>query len=217
MKKTEANHHPWENSSMQEFWGKVAACDHLVQFYGTEKSFLDTLEGFVGSGLLAGENVIVIATQPHIDLLNQRLQHQGFDLIGLVAEGQYVPLDAVAILDLFMVDGKPNRVLFNQHIKTLVREASSKGRKVRAFGEMVAVLWNEGNYDATVELEMLWHEFHHENSFSLYCAYPKASMPLSTTHLDAICHSHTMIIDSEMSTTTEVQYQALPLRATAKQ
>lgn len=202
---------------MQEFWSSVASCDHLVQFYESEKAFLDTLEGFVGSGLLAGENVIVIATQPHLDLLNQRLQYQGFDLIGLVASEQYIPLDAVATLDLFMVNGKPDPVLFNMHIKALVKEIARKGRKVRAFGEMVAVLWKEGNYDATVELEMLWHEFHHENSFSLYCAYPKASMPLSTTHLDAICHSHTMIIDSEMSTTTEVQFQSLPLRAIAKQ
>ena len=202
---------------MQDFWGSVAACDHLVQFYETEKSFLDTLEGFVGSGLLAGETVIVIATQRHLDSLNQRLQHQGFDLIALVAREHYIPLDAEATLDLFMVDGVPDKALFNLHVKSLVNEITRNGRKVRAFGEMVAVLWREGNYDATVQLENLWHDFHHENTFSLYCAYPKANMPLSTTHLNAICQSHTMIIDSEMSTTTEVQYQPLPLRATAKQ
>ena len=206
----------WKASNMQEFWSRVASQDHLVQFYDQEKSFLDTLEGFVGSGLLAGENVIVIATRQHLDSLNNRLQGQGFDLIRLVAEEQYIPLDATDTLNLFMVNEIPDKSLFDYHIKGLLRHACINGKKVRAFGEMVAVLWNDGQFDATVQLEKFWHDLHHQDAFSLFCAYPKSSMPLSTSHLHAICHSHTMLIDGEVGSTTEVHYQHLPKAATAK-
>lgn len=212
---TQNNH--WEQTDMQAFWGNIASHDHLVQFYDQEKSFLDTLEGFVGSGLLAGETVIVIATRPHLDALNARLQNHSFDLIALVATDQYIPLEAMDTLNLFMINDKPDKALFEYHIKGLIQQASQDGRKVRAFGEMVAVLWDEGLYDATVELEKLWNDLHDVGSFSLYCAYPKANMPLSTTHLHAICQSHTMLIESEMSTTTSVQYQHLRKPLAAKQ
>jgi hypothetical protein len=207
----------WEQSNLQEFWGNVASNDHLVQFYDHEKSFLDTLEGFAGSGFLAGETVIVIATRSHLDALNARLQQHGFDLISLVATDQYIPLDAIDTLNLFMVDDKPDKSLFEYHIKGFINQTRKEGRKVRAFGEMVAVLWENGQYDAAVDLENLWCGLHHLDSFSLYCAYPKASMPLSTTHLNAICQSHTMLIEGEMGMTTAVQYQHIHQRQAAKQ
>jgi hypothetical protein len=207
----------WKNSNMQDFWSEVASADHLVQFYDHEKSFLDTLEGFVGSGLLAGENVIVIATRQHLDSLNSRLQGQGFDLIHLVATDQYVPLEATDTLNLFMVNDKPDKSLFDFHIKGLLRQATLNGKKVRAFGEMVAVLWDDGHFDATVQLEQLWHDLHQQGAFSLFCAYPKSSMPLSTTHLHAICHSHTMIIDGESGPATEIQYHHIPRPVAAEQ
>src|SRR5688500_19228341 len=46
-------------------------------------------------------------------------------------------------------------------------------RSVRAFGEMVAVLWANGHNGATVRLEHLWHAFCQSEAFSLFCAYPK--------------------------------------------
>ncbi len=49
------------------------------------------------------------------------------------------------------------------------------GRRVRAFGEMVAVLWDQGQNAATVRLEHLWHKLcPEEKDFSLFCTYPKA-------------------------------------------
>jgi hypothetical protein len=217
MKTAVLHQNHWEQTNMQEFWGNIASHDHLVQFYDHEKSFLDTLEGFTGSGLLAGETVIVIATRAHLDALNARLQQHGFDLIALVASDQYIPLDAIDTLNLFMVNDKPDKSLFDYHIKGLINQIRKDGRKMRAFGEMVAVLWADGQYDATVELENLWCDLHHADAFSLYCAYPKASMPLSTTHLNAICQSHTMLIEGEMGMTTEVQYHHIHQRQAAKQ
>ena len=52
--------------------------------------------------------------------------------------------------------------------------AKSDVRRVRAFGEMVAVLWARGDQAATVRLEHLWHNLCQRHEFSLFCTYPKA-------------------------------------------
>jgi hypothetical protein len=43
---------------------------------------------------------------------------------------------------------------------------------LRIFGEMVAVLWNDGKHDAALSLEELWNDLREEHDFSLFCAYP---------------------------------------------
>ena len=44
------------------FWGEISPCEHLVQIYLDDSAFLDSLEGFVAGGLLAGDAVILIGT-----------------------------------------------------------------------------------------------------------------------------------------------------------
>lgn len=41
----------WKNTNIQVFWGEIAPCDHLIQIYENESHFLNTLEGFAGSGI----------------------------------------------------------------------------------------------------------------------------------------------------------------------
>ena len=78
----------WQTSNIQVFWGEIAPCDHMVQVYENEKIFLDTLEGFAGTGFLANDSVVIIATSKHLDALNTRLISQGFDLNALIGSDQ---------------------------------------------------------------------------------------------------------------------------------
>jgi hypothetical protein len=74
----------------------------------------------------------------------------------------------------FFVDEWPDEDLFRQVIVDVLQVAACRGRKVRAFGEMVALLWAKGLCGATIRLEHLWTEFCRSQSFSLFCAYPKS-------------------------------------------
>ena len=94
----------WETSNIQVFWGEIAPCDHLVQVYENEKIFLDTLEGFAGTGFLANDSVVIIATSTHLTSLNARLRSQGFDLSTLIESDQYIPIDAEDLLSILLVD-----------------------------------------------------------------------------------------------------------------
>ena len=46
-------------------------------------------------------------------------------------------------------------------------------RKVRAFGEMIALLWARGDRAATLWLEQLWHELCQTQEFSLFLRIPE--------------------------------------------
>lgn len=156
------------------FWGEMAPTDHLCQVYVDDESFLDALEGYVAGGLRAGESVIVIATPAHLEGLGRRLAALGLDVDEARAEDRLIALGAEATLDRFMVNGWPDDLRFAETVSGIIARARAGGRTVRAFGEMVAVLWARGHYAATVQVEHLWNRLLEKERFPLFCAYPKA-------------------------------------------
>lgn len=199
----------WETSNIQVFWGEIAPCDHLVQVYENEKIFLDTLEGFAGTGFLANDSVVIIATSKHLDALNSRLRSQGFDLNTLISADQYIPIDAKDLLSVLVVDGWIDENIFNSFITEIVNRAKQRNGKVRAFGEMVAVLWGQGNCGATVQLENLWNQLHEKSPFSLFCAYPKTGFSQSASDsIDSICKQHAKVIDGYARPSTAIYYKS---------
>lgn len=156
------------------FWGEIAPCEHMVQIYANDDVFLDSLEGFVHGGLVAGDGVVVIATQIHIGSLEARLVRRGLDVASAQAAEQFIALDAQETLDKFIVSGWPDEGLFRKFVLKTLESAGRGGRRVRAFGEMVAVLWGNGNSGATVRLEHLWKRLCEDEKLSLFCAYPKS-------------------------------------------
>jgi hypothetical protein len=58
-----------------------------------------------------------------------------------------------------MVDGQPQSVRFNYCMGEALNRAcrGSRGSTLRVFGEMVDVLWKEGQHDAAIRLEVLWN------------------------------------------------------------
>lgn len=180
----------------ENFWGEIAPCEHLVQIYEEDDVFLDTLQGFVVGGLQAGDGVIVIATAPHLLALDERLALSGCDLDGARLSDQYIALDAERMLERFMVNNWPDDARFEQTILQLLERARGPGRRVRAFGEMVAILWASGHAGATVRLEHLWREVCHQHSLPLFCAYPKSGFTQNAElSVREICQAHSCVID----------------------
>jgi hypothetical protein len=156
------------------FWAEIAACDNCVQIYESDKVFLDALEGFVAAGLSQGEACILIATESHLQSLSDRLASAGMDLPAAIARDQFIALDAHTALSTFMQDGRPDEARFQSFVSTLLRRVRPRYQKVRAFGEMVALMWANGHHEATIELEHHWARLCKSEEFSLFCAYPRA-------------------------------------------
>jgi hypothetical protein len=179
----------------QIFWAEIAPCEHVAQFYEDDGILLDTLAGYVGGGLKAGESTIVIATAEHLKALEQRLQAANVDMAAARSGDQYISLIAEEALARFMVKQWPDDLRFASFIGELITRGRAGGRRVRAFGEMVALLWARGDQAATVHLEHLWHQMCQSQAFPLFCAYPKAGFtedPLKS--IAQICAAHSRII-----------------------
>ena len=202
------NSHDWKQSSTDNFWGEIAPCDHVVQIYENDGVFLDALAGFVGGGINADDCVIVIATEAHLKALNSRLTAHGIYVESLVAEDRYIPLNAEQTLDRFMINNWPDEELFTQTISGLMKRAGK--RRVRAFGEMVAILWAEGHNGATLQLEQLWNKFCLEQAFCLFCAYPKIGFTQDINDsVTMICDCHTKMIEGSQKSLTKILYREL--------
>lgn len=179
------------------FWGETAPNDHILQVYVSDDDLIEGLDGYVNSGFRGGESVIVIATPEHLSALNERLRQQQWDLFSLVLQDRYIPLSAEEALGHFMINGQPDKNLFYHMLSNLLLRARKQGRGVRAFGEMVALLWSKGHALATVRLEQLWTQFCDAEQFKLFCAYPQSGFT-EDAHgsLTEIVHCHSKTVSS---------------------
>lgn len=183
------------NPRTNAFWGELVPNDHSVQIYRDDDAFLNALEGYVGSGLRSGESVIVIATAAHLHELEKRLRGTWIDLDRARWEDRFIPVLAQETLLRFMVNGKPDEALFKETVLHLLARARGKGRKVRAFGEMVAILWAEGNKDAAIRIERLWTKLQATEQFPLFCAYPRSHFKMdAASSIESVCAAHSRVI-----------------------
>jgi PAS domain S-box-containing protein len=146
---------------------------HVVQFYDGDAFLLDALERYLGGALDAGDAALVIATRAHRMGLAARLRARGIDPEELAGRGQYVALDAGECLASVMVGGRPDTARFAEVVGGVIARVTSSypQRPLRTFGEMVSLLYDEGNRAAAICLEELWNELQKKLAFSLVCAH----------------------------------------------
>lgn len=171
-------------------WFSSPTTGHLVQFYDNEKSLFDNLHQFISTGLAQGEKCIVIATAQHLRDLSMRLKSGGTDVSKTIFQENLVLLDAGDTLARFMVKGMPDRELFFKTITPFIENDKKSQKPIRAYGEMVAVLWEKGNEKAVIKLEQLWNELAEVRTFSLYCAYPNLHFIMDHGIRDKIHKTH---------------------------
>ncbi len=159
---------------------------HVVGFYSEDEALLNLLEEYVREGARLGEVAVVIATAEHRQALRDRLSvHE--------LEDAFLGLDAANVLGRCMVDGMPDRDLFEATVGSLVRDRASQGG-LRAYGEMVALLWDQHNVPGTYALEGLWNELQEDVDFPLLCAYPVRDVDDDLGEgLAEVCRLHTHV------------------------
>jgi PAS domain S-box-containing protein len=181
-------------------WSNLGQLEHFVQFYETDDFLLDSVSDFVGAGLGSGAACIVIATPAHRQSLSQRLQANGLDPASAHARGKYFALDAAQTLAQILQEGSPDQQQFARIIGGLIEHAVKGQKPMRIFGEMVTLLWQQGNPATALRLEALWNELcTTTHPFSLFCAYPMSlfagqAQETSFTH---VCEQHTQVIPAE--------------------
>jgi len=148
---------------------------HVVQFYGHEDELADRVAGYLLEALRGEGVAVVIATPAHRRAFEARLAQAGTDPAAAARDGTYLALDASDTIRALMTGDRLDRDAFDRVVGGLVQGAGQGSRPVRAYGEMVAVLWDAGLVNAAVQLEEMWDELGLRHSFSLFCGYPFSS------------------------------------------
>ena len=173
---------------------------HAVQFYGDEKDLFDGVAAFLGQGFLDGQPAIVIATAAHGVAILSQLQHRMIDVKRAQRTGDLVVLDAAAMLTAFMDGDAPNAIRFENTIGPLlarVSENRARGTCVRAYGEMVDVLWKQGRSDAAIQLEKMWNDLANRYGFALLCGYAMQNFQRDTKLFEEVCRAHTHVMPNQ--------------------
>jgi signal transduction histidine kinase len=174
---------------------------HAVQFYEADEHLAGAVAGFLADGLRGGSGAIVIATDPHRRDFVSRLSGAGFNTDGAIQSGQLLLLDARETLSTFFVGGRLDEALFRAHVGEAVARMRRQWprARLRAYGEMVDLLWREGQRDAALALEELWNHLGETQSFSLLCAYSLDGFPQArdADAFDEICSTHTRVVPTE--------------------
>lgn len=176
---------------------RLAPGDHVVQFYDGEEDLVALVGSYLSAAVQDGDTVIAIASRAHIPVLEAAMAGCGVDVEGACQDGLLEFIGAEEALSWFMVDGMPSPEAFDASVGSAVRKAAGRGRPVRAFGEMVALLWAEGNHAGAVELERLWNGLQDQAPFSLFCGYPRSLMAAGTSaeSFGEVCELHTHVLE----------------------
>jgi hypothetical protein len=175
--------------------------EHFVQLYGKDDRLLTrNVSRYLSEGLRRGDGLLVIATAEHRGSMVRQLTGER-TYTKAVLEGRLVFLDAEATLNRFMVDGEPDQARFERIIGEVLAGVRTRAvhSGIRAYGEMVGVLWKAGQFSAAVRLEELWNELLQASDVSLFCAYPidVFSPEFQAASLDALLCAHTHVVPTD--------------------
>lgn len=172
---------------------------HGVQFYGNQRELSKTVGAFLSEGLTTAQPAIVIATPEHRTAIEQVLEEHLVDVSAAKRLGDLVMLDAEETLGTFMGEDMPVGSLFRRSLGDVIVQ-TLRGREratVRAYGEMVDVLWKQGRPEAAIRLEVLWNNLADTHAFSLLCGYAIGNFYKQTDRYQEICDLHTHVHDHE--------------------
>jgi PAS domain S-box-containing protein len=185
----------------QELLATSEVHNHVVQFYNDEDHLSHVVADFLAAGLQAGEPLVVIATEAHRETFRRELSARGFDVDGACASGQLTLADARATLQTFMVGGMPDWDSFRRHVGGTLEKSGAGGghTRVRAYGEMVDLLWREGQRTAAIRLEEFWNDLAKIHPFSLLCAYVMGNFYKDgdREQFQQVCRTHSHVVPAE--------------------
>ena len=182
----------------REWVAALGETDHSVQFYESDDYLCNLVAMFVADGLKAGEPAIIVATEAHRKGFAAALHSMGID----PDDARIAMLDARETLRQFMNGAVPDPERFRAAVGSVLEERTGGDARVRirAYGEMVDLLWRDENPAAAVRLEEMWNELTGFYRFTLLCAYPMANFH-NESHsrmFEEVCRTHTRVMPSEL-------------------
>lgn len=162
-----------------------SADQHVVHVYEESGTLVRGVAAYLAVALLHGEAALVVATAAHRDALEVALDLRGLPMEELRARGQYVALDAEALLEHLVPAGRLDPHAFGALVSAEVEALAGWGGGLSVYGELVALLWRRGQTAAAVQVEDLWNDLADSYRFRMYCGYDSAAFDREGTAAQA--------------------------------
>jgi hypothetical protein len=174
---------------------------HVVQLHDANvQALTSNVASFLVEGLYAGGSAVVIATALHSALFLREIARSGVDADRATRDGRLVLFDAEKTLARIMIGGHPDADRFDQIVGSAIRDLkqATGTHGVRAYGEMVGVLWKAKQFPAAIRLEQLWNRLRTATAFDLFCSYPidVFDKDFDVGVMDALLCAHTHLLPS---------------------
>jgi hypothetical protein len=170
---------------------------HDVRFYNEDRSLVSVVSDFLAEGIQTGQPVIVLATPAHRRAIAARLKDRGLDPEQIPAEDA-LWLDPHATLQTFMNGAMPDIERFKAIAETMLDHITANRPQVvvRAYGEMVDLLWRDGKCDGALALEGLWNDLAQKYRLAMLCTYSKESLIAHAPDggVERICAAHRRVL-----------------------
>jgi hypothetical protein len=163
-------------SALENWDGLLASAgprDHIVQLYQDQQFLNRAVCRFAAGAIANGEGVILVPTAAHWEAFRPRLEAEGVDVQAAQGRGQLTVVDADELLPRFMKDAMPDAPVFLGLAAEVIANARGETRypKVRWWGEMVNVLWEQGNVAASMSLEDQFDRLAHQHEIAIFCSF----------------------------------------------
>lgn len=148
---------------------------HTVGFYESDRFLVELVADFLAPALAHDETAFVIASTEHHRWFIDALRPHYPDIEVARLDGQVVLIDAHATRQALISErssGGLDRHRFRELTDELFAHVAFRGRPVRIFGYMAALLWADGETAAAMTLEDEWNQLAKAHDFELLCAYP---------------------------------------------
>lgn len=147
-----------------------------IQVCQNKTAQIKLLAQYIGDGLSKNEAVIIIARPSLRKSVWSKLQALGFDMDFYKAQGQIKLYDAELLLSNILIDDVIDEHYFHTCIGKPIEAAQAAYGKVRAFGDMVDILWHRGLHDTALQLEKIRNELCQQHQLTVLCTYLRDSI-----------------------------------------
>lgn len=164
-------------SDAAESWGGLLSSagprDHIVQLYQDQQFLNRAVCRFAAGAIANGEGVILVPTAAHWEAFRPRLEAEGVDVNAAQSRGQLTVVDADELLPRFMRDAMPDAPVFMGLAADVIKSTRDDARypRVRWWGEMVNVLWEQGNVGASMSLEDQFDRLAKHHEIAIFCSF----------------------------------------------
>jgi hypothetical protein len=190
--------HATTNAPWKRLLAEPGDNGHIVQLYQDDEFFGEAIAHFAAEGLVRGESIILVATKPHWTIISRQLHARGIRPDDLFRDGQLTLLDADDTLPKFMRGNLPDGNIFKPLARSTIARARAEGKfpRVRWWGEMVNVLYVDGNPRGSTRLEELFDEVAHEENIAIFCSFlmDKFDSQIYDGAFGSVCRTHSHVI-----------------------